>query len=212
MRDTIEIRNANISDAERLLEIYGYYVRETAVSFEYETPSIGEFRARMEDTMKRYPYLVILEDGVIRGYAYAGPFVRRPAYGWSCEMTIYLDHEVLRRGMGRRLYEALENKLREMGFLNLYACIAWPPADDPRLTTNSADFHAHMGYVRVGEFHNCAYKFGRWYDMIWMEKIIGPHEEHHAPVRTCPEAELFQQEKEEAQEVTDWNGNDEKGM
>ncbi|MFG6347033.1 MAG: GNAT family N-acetyltransferase [Lachnospiraceae bacterium] len=171
----ITVRNAMIEDAERTLEIYSYYVQYTAISFEYETPALDEWKARMARTMSRYPYLVIEQDGVIRGYSYAGAFVGRAAYNWSCEMTIYLDHNVQKRGMGRMLYEAMEQALKKMGILNLYACIGYPDEDDEYLTTNSADFHAHLGYTKVGTFHKCGYKFGRWYHMIWMEKIIGEH-------------------------------------
>lgn len=136
--------------------------------------------------MSRYPYLVIEKDHIIQGYAYAGPFVGRAAYDWSCEMTVYLSHNARKSGMGRKIYEALEMKLREMGILNLYACIGYPEVDDEYLTTNSADFHAHMGFVKVGEFHKCGYKFGRWYNMIWMEKIIGKHDDRQASVACYP--------------------------
>lgn len=174
----ITVRNAMIEDAERTLEIYSYYVQNTAISFEYETPDLDEWKARMARTMSRYPYLVIEEDGVIQGYSYAGAFVGRAAYNWSCEMTIYLNHHVQKHGMGRMLYEAMEQALKKMGILNLYACIGYPDEDDEYLTTNSADFHAHLGYTKVGTFHKCGYKFGRWYHMIWMEKIIGEHGEN----------------------------------
>lgn len=174
----ITVRNAMIEDAERTLEIYSYYVQNTAISFEYETPALDEWKARMARTMSRYPYLVIEEDGVIQGYSYAGAFVGRAAYNWSCEMTIYLDHHVQKHGMGRMLYEAMEQALKKMGILNLYACIGYPDEEDEYLTTNSADFHAHLGYTKVGIFHKCGYKFGRWYHMIWMEKIIGEHGEN----------------------------------
>jgi phosphoglycolate phosphatase-like HAD superfamily hydrolase len=73
------------------------------------------------------------------------------------------------------LYEALEKEMKERGYLNLYACIAYPEVEDEYLTKNSAKFHAHLGYELVGKFHKCGYKFGRWYNMIWMEKIIGEH-------------------------------------
>lgn len=178
----ISIRRAELSDARRLLEIYGYYVQNTAISFEYETPSLEAFRERMAATMARYPWLVILRDGRIEGYAYAGVFKGRAAYDWSCELTIYLDRDARKCGLGRRLYEALEAELREMGMLNLYACVAWPIQEDETLTTNSADFHRHLGFAKVGEFHRCAYKFGRWYDMIWMEKVIGRHADGQAPI------------------------------
>ncbi len=109
------------------------------------------------------------------------------AYNWSCEMTIYLDHNVQKYGMGRILYEALEKALHNMGILNLYACIGYPEHEDEYLTTNSADFHAHMGYVKIGEFHKCGYKFDRWYNMIWMEKIIGTHEMKQPAITYFPE-------------------------
>nr|WP_051527104.1 GNAT family N-acetyltransferase [[Eubacterium] cellulosolvens] len=169
------IREASIADAPRLLEIYDYYVRNTAITFEYDTPSLEEFVARMENVKRRYPYLVIEENGQIEGYAYAGVFKDRAAYDWSCEMTIYMDHAERKRGMGRMLYEALEEKLKEIGILNLYACIGYPIEEDEYLTKNSAEFHAHLGYTKVGEFHKCGYKYGRWYDMIWMEKIVGEY-------------------------------------
>ena len=179
----ITIRDAFPSDAERLLEIYGYYVRNTAITFEYDTPSPDEFRARMERTMERYPYLVILRDGRVEGYAYAGPFKSRAAYDWACEISVYLDPDARKCGMGRMRCEALEKSLKEMGIVNLYACIGYPETEDEYLTRNSAEFHAHLGYVKAGEFHKCGYKFGRWYDMIWMEKIVGEHEACQAPVR-----------------------------
>ena len=176
------IRNAVIDDAERLLEIYSYYVENTAITFEYDVPAIEDFRSRIKHTMEKYPYLVIENDGVILGYACAGPFVGRAAYDWSCEMTIYLDHSARKQGLGRKLYEALERALKDMGILNLYACIGYPDAEDEYLTANSADFHAHLGFAEVGRFHQCGYKFGRWYHMIWMEKVIGEHENAVKPV------------------------------
>lgn len=171
----IQIRNAVLEDAERILEIYAYYVENTAISFEYGVPTLTEFQNRMKRTMERYPYLVITKDDVVFGYAYAGAFIARAAYDRSCEMTIYLDRDAQKCGLGRKLYEALEAKLKEMGILNLYACIGYPDTEDEFLNKNSAEFHAHLGYTKAGEFHRCGYKFGRWYNMIWMEKIIGEH-------------------------------------
>lgn len=180
---TVTIRDAAPEDAARLLEIYAYYVKNTAITFEYAVPTLPEFKARIQNTLKRYPYLVIEQDGVIQGYAYAGPFVGRAAYDWSCEMSIYLDRAAQKHGLGRKIYEALEARLREMGILNLYACIGYPETEDAYLNRNSADFHAHLGFVKVGEFHKCGYKFGRWYNMIWMEKIVGDHLPDQRPVQ-----------------------------
>lgn len=183
----LTVRSAKMEDAERLLEIYDYYVRHTAITFEYNTPSLEEWKGRMERTMRKYPWLVALRDGRIEGYAYAGAFVGRAAYDWSCELTVYLDPGARKCGLGRMLYEALEKALRDMGVLNLYACIGYPQTEDEYLTANSAGFHGHLGFVKVGEFHQCGYKFGRWYDMIWMEKVIGAHGAEQPPVTPYPQ-------------------------
>ena len=169
------IRSAAAADAGRLLEIYAWYVEHTAITYEYETPSLKEFQDRISHTLEHFPYLVLEEDGVIQGYAYAGPFHSRAAYSHCCELSIYLDHSAKGRGYGRKLYEALEDELGKAGFLNLYACIGDPIVEDEYLTRNSEQFHRHMGFVKIGTFHKCGLKFGRWYNMIFMEKLIGNH-------------------------------------
>lgn len=179
----VTVRSATLEDAARILEIYTYYVEHTAISFEYDVPSLPAFQRRMTNTMERYPYLVVEQDGTVMGYAYAGAFIGRAAYDWSCEVTIYLDPAARKCGLGRKLYEALEARLREMGILNLYACIGYPEKDDEYLNKNSAQFHAHLGFSEVGRFSDCGCKFGRWYHMIWMEKIIGEHRSGQPPVR-----------------------------
>ena len=179
----ITIRDAKKADAGRLLAIYDYYVRNTAVTFEYVTPSLQEFEKRMERIEAFYPYLVIERDGVTEGYAYAGVFKDRAAYDWSCETTIYLDRAARRHGLGEILYQALETKLAAMGILNMYACIGYPETEDEYLTRDSALFHERFGFRKIGEFHKCGYKFGRWYDMIWMEKTIGEHRKDCPAVR-----------------------------
>ncbi len=166
------IRSAKLRDAERLLEIYAYYVTNTAVSFEYEVPSLEEFRRRIEDTLRNYPYLVLEENGVIQGYSYAGPFKKRAAYRHSCEVSIYLAHDMRGRNYGTKLYEKLEEELKARDIHNLYACIGNPIEEDEYLTRASELFHQCLGYSKVGEFHRCGYKFDRWYNIIWMEKII----------------------------------------
>ncbi len=119
----VVIRDAVLTDAERKRDIYDHYVRHTAISFEYETPTREEMRERMHRTMARFPYLAAERDGVVQGYAYAGPFKERAAYDWCCELSIYLAQDARKCGMGRRLYAAMEERLRDMGVLNLDACI-----------------------------------------------------------------------------------------
>lgn len=183
----ILLRTARLSDAERLVEIYAPYVTDTAITFEYEVPSVEEFRSRIEKTLGKYPYIVAEQNGRIMGYAYASAFARRAAYNWSVELSIYLDMEIRRQGIGGRLYQAMEEILKEMHILNMNACISWPKAEDEYLTKNSVQFHEHMGFRLAGEFHDSGYKFGRWYNVVWMEKMIGDHPENPKPVRTFPE-------------------------
>ena len=178
----ITIRVAKPDDAEALLAIYTPYVTETDITIEYIVPTVGEFRRRIIHTLTRYPYLVAEFRGVILGYAYLGPFVGRAAYDWAAEVSIYVDKNCRHNGIGRALYEAIEAVGRAQNLQNLCACIGVPDIDDEYLTHNSVDFHTHMGYRLVGEFRHCGYKFGRWYNMVWMEKIIGKHPVDPAPV------------------------------
>lgn len=179
----MKIRIASPEDARRLLEIYAPYVTDTAVSFEYEVPSEEEFRRRIENTLTSYPYLVAEVDGVIAGYAYAGPFIKRPAYDWSAEASIYLDMDMKGQGIGTALYEKLEEILSRQNVLNVNTCIAYIEEEDQYLTNASMYFHEACGYRLVGKFTNSGCKFGKWYHMIWMEKIIGKHVSDPAPFK-----------------------------
>ena len=181
-KEEIQVRKASVSDAEELLGIYAPYVEKTAISFEWDVPAVSEFRRRIENTLKKYPYLVAEKDGEILGYAYTGAFVGRAAYDWAAEVSIYVKEDKRKTGVGRRLYQALEAVSQAQNILNLNACIGYPDEDDEHLTKNSVQFHGHLGYEMVGKFHKCGYKFGRWYHMVWMEKIIGVHEDVPAPV------------------------------
>lgn len=183
----VTVRTAELSDAERILEIYTPYVEHTAITFEYEVPVLEEFRDRIAHTLQRYPYLVAELDGRIVGYAYVGAFKERAAYDWSVETSIYVDREVRHQGIGRKLYDVIEELLKLMHITNLNACIGYPKVEDEYLTKNSVQFHEHLGYRWVGEFHDCGYKFGRWYNMVWMEKMIGGHPDHPEPVRPFEE-------------------------
>lgn len=178
----MKIRPATENDAEALLNIYSYYVLNTAITFEYEVPSLEEFKNRIRTISAKYPYLVAEIDGTIAGYAYAGTFKPRAAYGWSVETTVYTDKNAHKKGLGRALYEKLEEYLKKMNITNANACITYTETEDEYLTHGSPAFHEKMGYRLVGKFNKCGYKFNRWYDMIWMEKIIGEHKKNQPAV------------------------------
>jgi len=178
----LRIRPADPAEAKTLLAIYAPYVENTAITYEYEIPSVSEFAERMRHVLLRYPYLVAeCADGTA-GYAYAGVFSSRRAYDWCAETSIYIKMDMRRKGIGRALYGALEACLKAQGILNLNACIASPEKDDEYLTHDSQIFHRQMGFEPVGTFHNCGYKFNRWYNMVWMEKQIGEHVSGQPPI------------------------------
>ena len=179
----VTIRRAKPSDAAALCAIYRPYVEHTAVTFETAAPDEKEFERRICETLKKYPYLVAGISGEIVGYAYAGAFKARAAYDWSVETSIYVKQGATGQGIGASLLLALEDALRSMGVRNANACIAYAGKEDEYLTNKSMRFHERMGYSLVGRFHKCACKFGRWYDMIWMEKTLGDHEPDPEPPR-----------------------------
>lgn len=168
----IAIRNATADDAEVLLGIYAPYVEKTAITFEIEVPSVDDFRSRIIATQKRFPYLVAERHDAIVGYAYVGTFKDRAAYDHCVETSVYVAEDERGGGVGTALYAALEACMPAIGVTNLNACIAWTPQEDEHLDNRSEAFHARLGYTKVAHFHRCGYKFGHFYDMIWMEKIL----------------------------------------
>ena len=166
------IREAEIEDAERLIEIYSYYVLKTAVSFEYEVPTVSAFRDRIKATLEKYPYLVCVQDNKILGYAYAGAYSSRSAYDWTATTSIYVDKEHRRKGVGSALYEELEARLKTQGVVNLLAGAAFCDPEDEYLSHDSYNFHKRMGYTKVAHMKAIGKKFDRWYDLLWMQKTL----------------------------------------
>ncbi len=193
------IRIVTPEDAQLLLDIYAPYVLHTAITFEYQVPTVEEFQQRIRKTLTRFPYLAAIQEGKLIGYAYAGTFHDREAYDWAVETSIYVRQDCRGAGAGRMLYQALENVLWEQGILNLNACIAYPQSEDEFLTLDSVHFHSHLGYRMAGRFSQCGYKFNRWYDMVWMEKHIGPHLQDQPPVRSFDQVRAIIAEKYQIQ-------------
>jgi phosphinothricin acetyltransferase len=171
----IIIRDAKVTDAKAIQTIYTPYVEKTAITFEYNVPSEKEFCRRIETVQQKYPWIVAMVNGKVVGYAYASAFKPRDAYQWAIETSIYVDNNNKRSGIGRQLHEALEQRLKMQGILNMNACISFIDPEDEYLTQDSVRFHERLGYQKVAHFHQCGKKFNRWYDMIWMEKMIGEH-------------------------------------
>ena len=151
MNTMIKIREATTEDAARLVEIYSYYVLNTAVSFEYEVPSVEEFTERMRNVMKKYPYLVAVKDDYIVGYVYAGTYSARDAYSWTVANSIYVDKDYRRQGIGALMYGELEKRLKDLGIVNMLAGSAFCETEDEYLSHDSYEFHKHMGYEKVAQ-------------------------------------------------------------
>ena len=161
----MEFRLAKKSDAKRLLEIYKPYVEKTAITFETQVPTVEDFENRIKKTMKKFPYLVAIEEGQIVGYAYASTYYARAAYDWTVELSVYVQKEARGKGVGTLLYTALEEELTARGFKNFLACIALPnPA--------SIALHEKRGYEQVAHFKKIGYKFGTWHDIVWLQKSL----------------------------------------
>lgn len=168
-----KIRPVVEEDASRLLEIYSYYIKETAVTFEWDVLSLQDFQERIKKITSRFPYLVCEnQNGKIIGYVYASSFSERKAYDWTVETSIYLDKEERRAGAGRALYEELEKELKKKGIVNLLAKIAWSETEDQFITHDSVLFHEKMGYEHSGLLKKIGKKFGNWYDIVMMVKKI----------------------------------------
>ena len=161
----MSIRQATVADLPRILGIYGPYVENTAISFEYTVPTPEEFTRRFLEITEQFPWLVWEEDGVILGYAYGSLPFERAAYQWCAEASIYLSKDACGKGIGRKLYAALEDLLQKQGYKKVYTIIT---------TANDASiaFHRAVGYRHTASFPDCGYKFGKWYGTVWMEKDL----------------------------------------
>ena len=170
----MELRLAKETDAEEILGIYGHYIRDTVATFEYEVPSLDEFRSRIRGIVPDYPYLVCLEGGKIIGYGYAHRHMERAAYRWNAELSTYIDGAFLRRGIGRALYNALAEILLMQNVRNLYGGVSLPNG-------NSLGLLGSLGFSSVGVYHNTGYKHGAWHDVAWFEKAVGDTGKDPAP-------------------------------
>ena len=170
--ENIKIRDVMPEDAERIQEIYSPYVADTVISFEITVPDKAEMKKRIEKLLaNKFPYIVAEnERGTVVGYAYADKFGEREAYRYSFIVSIYLDMEVQSRGIGQKLYDELEKRMKKMGIVQVLSAITGK-------NKKSLRFHEKNGFTKIGHFPNVGYKMGKWHDIIWMNKTINSIEE-----------------------------------
>ena len=157
------IRMATNADIPAILHIYAPYIINTTYTFEYTVPTLEAFTARFEVITAQFPWLVWEENGKVLGYAYGSAPFERAAYSWCGEVSIYLAPEIHGKGIGRKLYAALEAIMWQQGYRVIYSLITSE-------NESSVRFHERVGYTFSFECKNCGLKFGRWLGVIWMEK------------------------------------------
>lgn len=161
----MDFRFARAEDAGDLVAIYEPYVKKTAITFEYEVPTVEEFADRIKQISETFPYLVALQEGKIIGYAYASRYRERKAYDWGVELSIYVDENETQHGVGKQLYQKLLFALTKLNYQRAYACITFP-------NENSVKFHESLGFHWIGIFEKSGYKFNQWYGISWMDKEL----------------------------------------
>jgi len=156
-----------LDDTQALLDIYAPYVQTTWVTFETEVPAFIDFRGRIEQYRFKlgFPYKVAELDGVIAGYAYAHPFHEREAYRFTAETSVYVKQDLRRSGIGTELYRSVLEDLTQSGHHAVIAILGYPNEASKR-------FHEKFGFREIGYFREVGYKFDRWLDAGYLEKIL----------------------------------------
>lgn len=161
----LTIRPITENDLTRCVGIYNYYIENTTITFEEQPLSLEAFSARVRRIEAQYPYLVAEEDGAVVGYAYLDAYNERSAYRYTADLSIYLAHDCLSRGVGGRLLEAIERAGAARGLRNIISIVTEENA-------RSIAFHEKHGYTEVGRMRKVGLKFDRWLDVVFYQKVL----------------------------------------
>lgn len=160
------IRHAEVSDAQAIASIYNYYIANTTITFEEQFVSAEQMAERiLEVHAASLPWLVAEEFGQVIGYAYASKWRARSAYRFSVETTVYLQNEVVSRGVGSQLYEVLFSALKEKGVHVAIGGIALP-------NKASASLHEKFGMKKIAHFEQVGFKFEKWVDVGYWQAVL----------------------------------------
>lgn len=162
------IRAVQAEDAAAIVAIYNHYIRESMSTFEEDELSLEQMAERIRTITERYPYIVYEEDGQVVAYAYGNYWRTRSAYRYTAETTVYVDRSAFGRGIGRELYTALLQQLREAGYHVAIGVVSLPNPASEKL-------HQQMGFKRAGLFTQVGKKFGQWADVAYWELQLQPH-------------------------------------
>ena len=169
------IRDADPArDAAPCAAIYAPHVEGSPVSFEERPPDAAEMAARIERYRASHAWLVAEREGEVVGYAYATAFNERPAYRWSTSVSVYVAADAHGTGIGRALYGALFDRLRERGFRMACAGITLP-------NEASVGLHERLGFELIGVNREIGWKQGAWRDVGWYQLELAPAPEGPPP-------------------------------
>ena len=159
------IRNAQPEDAQAICDIYNYYVLDTIVTFEEDSVLADDMADRIKKVSEKYTWLVYEQEGEIIGYAYAGEWKSRCSYRFSVESSVYLKNGFSNQGIGSKLYEALLKDLEKTDIHAVIGGISLP-------NEASIALHEKFGFEKIAQFKEVGYKFEKWIDVGYWEKII----------------------------------------
>jgi L-amino acid N-acyltransferase YncA len=181
---SLRLRSADAArDGAACAAVYAPYVRDTVISLEETPPDAAEMTARIERIERTHPYLVAEEASRVVGFAYGSVHRERAAYRWAADVSVYIDGECHRRGIGRALYEALFALLRAQNLLIACAGITLP-------NDASVAIHEAFGFVPVGVYRNIGFKFGAWRDVGWWQLELSPPRDGEPPPEPAPPRRL----------------------
>jgi len=162
------IRPSRESDVPEIAAIYAHHVLSGTGTFETTPPTLDEMVARRADVLsKGFPYIVMESEGRVVGYAYCQWFKPRPAYRFAAEDSIYMHPDAAGKGLGKVLLAELVRQAEAAGLRKLIAVIG------DSANAGSIGVHSALGFTPVGKIQSCGWKFGRWLDIVMMEKAIG---------------------------------------
>ena len=164
---SVLIRDATEADLATVQAIYAWHVENGLASFEEIAPQLAEIARRWRDVCSRnLPYLVAELDRQVVGYAYASPYRARSAYRFTVEDSVYLDHGMYGKGIGRALLSELIRRCERLGFAQMIAVIG------DSANTSSIGLHGALGFARTGLLSAVGFKHGRWVDSVIMQRAL----------------------------------------
>lgn len=159
------IRAVKSSDASQICDIYNYYIAETIATFEEDCLKSEDIEERISAISLKYPWIVLEENNEILGYAYASSWKTRAAYKNTAEVTVYLKPNVTGKGLGKKLYTALIEEMKQRMFHVLMGVISLP-------NDASVSLHEKFGFKKAAHFNEVGYKFNKWIDVGYWQLII----------------------------------------